>query len=67
MDIPEPEKVVENAYDSLKFGGFIFAYTPSIEQMLRFREKAKDYFKIKTIECILREYESKNWERDPKL
>jgi tRNA (adenine57-N1/adenine58-N1)-methyltransferase len=66
LDIPEPEKVVETAYDSLKFGGFIFAYTPSVEQMLRFRGKAKDYFKMKTIECILREYESKKLGTRPK-
>ncbi len=66
LDLPEPEKVVETAYDSLKYGGFIFAYTPSLEQMLRFRKKARDYFQIKTIECIVRDYESKKLGTRPK-
>jgi len=66
LDIPEPEKVVKDAYESLKYGGFVFAYTPSLEQMLRFREKAEKYFQIKTMECILREYESRKLGTRPK-
>ncbi|MEA1992944.1 MAG: tRNA (adenine-N1)-methyltransferase [Euryarchaeota archaeon] len=66
LDLPEPEKVVKVAYSSLKFGGFIFGYNPSIEQMLRFRKKAGKYFQIKTIECNVREYESKKMGTRPK-
>ncbi len=66
LDLPEPEKALETAYESLKFGGFVFAYTPSLEQMLRFRKKAKDHFHVRTVESLLREYESKKMGTRPK-
>lgn len=66
LDLPEPEKVVESAHDALTYGGFICAYTPSIEQMMRFRGKAKSFFHLKTVEVLVREYESKKMGTRPR-
>ncbi len=58
LDIASPEKVVEYAYEALRTGGYIFSYSPCIEQVSRFCLTAKDlHMQMKTIECIVREYE----------
>lgn len=58
LDVASPEKVVEHAYNALKTGGYIFSYSPCIEQVSRFCLAAQDFgMQIKTIECIVREYE----------
>jgi tRNA (adenine57-N1/adenine58-N1)-methyltransferase len=66
LDLPEPEKVMESAYKALKWGGFICAYTPSLEQMMRFRRRATEFFHIKTIETLVREYEHKKMGTRPR-
>lgn len=58
LDIASPEKVVEPAYNALKVGGYIFSYSPCIEQVSRFCLTAQEQgMQVKTIECIVREYE----------
>ncbi|MBU6998917.1 MAG: tRNA (adenine-N1)-methyltransferase [Theionarchaea archaeon] len=58
LDVPSPEKVVDPAYDALKIGGYIFSYSPCIEQVSRFCLATRQRrMQVKTIECIVREYE----------
>jgi tRNA (adenine57-N1/adenine58-N1)-methyltransferase len=58
LDVASPEKVVKHAYNALKIGGYIFSYSPCIEQVSRFCLAAADFrMQIKTIECLVREYE----------
>ena len=58
LDIASPEKVVKPAYNALKIGGYIFSYSPCIEQVSRFCLTACEWgMQVRTIECIVREYE----------
>lgn len=58
LDVASPERMVEPAYDALKAGGYIFSYSPCIEQVSRFCLAAKEKgMQVKTIECIVRQYE----------
>lgn len=58
LDIASPEKMVKPGYDALRPGGYIYSYSPCIEQVIRFCLTAKDMgMKVKTIECIVREYQ----------
>ena len=68
LDLPEPYKVVGHAYEALKSGGFIFSFSPCIEQVIEFRRELTkyDYSEIKTIESIIREYEVKEKGTRPK-
>jgi len=56
LDLPEPWRVVEHAKKSLKPGGYLVSYSPSIEQSKRFYNEL-DGFMSETVECILR-----NWD-----
>ncbi|MBU7014376.1 MAG: tRNA (adenine-N1)-methyltransferase [Theionarchaea archaeon] len=58
LDVPSPEKVVNTAYEALRMGGYIFSYSPCIEQVTRFCLAAhQKKMQVKTIECMVREYE----------
>jgi tRNA (adenine57-N1/adenine58-N1)-methyltransferase len=58
LDIASPERVVESAYNALRRGGYIFSYSPCIEQVSRFCLTARRQdMQVRTIECIVREYE----------
>lgn len=58
LDVASPEKVVQHAYKALRTGGYIFSYSPCIEQVIRFCLTARDFtMEVNTIECIVREYE----------
>ena len=58
LDIASPEKVVGHAFTALRTGGYIFSYSPCIEQVSRFCLAAQEFdMQIKTLECIVREYE----------
>jgi tRNA (adenine57-N1/adenine58-N1)-methyltransferase len=58
LDVASPEKVVEPAYTALRTGGYIFSYSPCIEQVSRFCLAAREKeMQVKTIECLVREYE----------
>ncbi|MEK6808161.1 MAG: methyltransferase domain-containing protein [Nanoarchaeota archaeon] len=60
LDLPEPWLVLSNAEKSLKHGGFIASYSPSIPQTIDFvntMKKNNNFVHTKTIEMIEREWE----------
>ncbi len=62
LDLPEPWKAIEAAKKSLKVGGFLVSYSPTIPQAADFVNKInsdKSFAHIKTSEIIER-----NWEID---
>ena len=62
LDLPEPWKAIDSAKKSLKVGGFLVSYSPTIPQTADFVNKInndKDFVHVKTSEVIER-----NWEID---
>jgi tRNA (adenine57-N1/adenine58-N1)-methyltransferase len=58
LDLAEPERVCSHAWEALLFGGYVFSYSPTIDQTMKFTAEAKKCgFSVKTIECLVREYE----------
>jgi len=60
LDLPEPWNVIEHARKSLKPGGFLVSYSPTIPQTADFVneiKKTQGLIHIKTIESIQREWE----------
>jgi tRNA (adenine57-N1/adenine58-N1)-methyltransferase len=69
LDLPEPWNALESAKKSLKIGGFLVSYSPSITQTIDFVNKiSKDnnFIHIKTIELIQREWEIEDRKVRPK-
>jgi len=58
LDLPEPWKVAEHAKRSLKSGGYLVSYSPSIEQSKKFYNEL-DGFMTETVECIVRNWDLK--------
>ncbi len=58
LDMLGPEKIVPNAYKSLKSGGWIVVYSPYIEQVKAATDaiEKEDFIRIRTIECLVRDY-----------
>lgn len=56
MDIPDPDKAVSNVASSLKNGGYLVVYVPTIAQVMSFVDKAHESSIIieKTIELLER-------------
>ena len=56
LDLPEPWQVVPHAATSLRSGGIIVAYTPSVTQVGRFRDALAEHgFKMaQTVEIMQR-------------
>ena len=54
--------VIEKAKDALKFGGYIVAYTPYVDQVKLCTRilKKRNFSNLKSLECILREMEVKD-------
>ncbi|MBN1503018.1 methyltransferase domain-containing protein [Candidatus Woesearchaeota archaeon] len=60
LDLPEPWKVIGHASKSLKVGGFLVNYSPTIPQTADFVNALTDSFvHVKTVEVIEREWEIK--------
>ncbi|MBU0628816.1 MAG: methyltransferase domain-containing protein [Nanoarchaeota archaeon] len=60
LDLPEPWLAIPNAKKSLKIGGFLISYSPTIPQVMDFVNtisKDKDFMHVKTVELIQREWE----------
>lgn len=60
LDLPEPWKVIEHAAKSLKVGGFLVSYSPTIPQVQDFvntLRNSEKFVHIKTSEIIEREWE----------
>lgn len=62
LDLPEPWRVVEHAVGSLRTGGIIVAYTPSIVQATQFREAlaAHSFALAQTVEIL-----NRSWHIEP--
>ena len=60
LDLQYPEKIVKHAHKSLKIGGSLVVYSPTIEEVIKVTKeiKRKDFSEIKTVENILREWKS---------
>jgi len=59
LDLPEPWLVLEHAMKSVKIGGYIVSYSPTIPQVMDFIRESNnfDVVHIKTIEIIEREWD----------
>ncbi len=53
LDLPEPWRVIEQAKESLKPGGYLVSYSPSINQSKRLFDRLKG-FRSETLECLSR-------------
>jgi len=58
LDLPEPWRVVEHARKSLKPGGYLVSYSPSIEQSKKFFDVLEG-FQSETLECLTRGWDMK--------
>ena len=59
LDMPDPSPVIEHALKSLKKGGFLVTYLPSMTQVVDFANKIskeKEFSIIKVVENIQREW-----------
>ena len=60
LDLPDPWELVEVAKKSLKPGGFLVSYSPTVPQVMDFIEALdKDFVYLKTCEVIERQWEVK--------
>ena len=60
LDLPEPWKALESAEKSLKAGGFLVSYSPTIPQVMDFVNEVRkndNFAYLKTSEIIEREWE----------
>lgn len=62
LDLPEPWQVISGLGSALRPGGIVVAYTPSITQVVRFREalEAEGYGLIETTEVL-----NRGWHVEP--
>ncbi|MGC9079600.1 MAG: tRNA (adenine-N1)-methyltransferase [Nanopusillaceae archaeon] len=56
LDIAEPEKVLESAYNALKFGGYLVIFLPNITSVLRVLEKNNLFYFEGMYENIVRKW-----------
>lgn len=64
LDLQHPEKIVKHAYKSLKVGGWLVVYSPTVEEVIRVVKGVKKYFsEIKTTENIVREWQTERTTR----
>ncbi len=60
LDLPEPWKAIDPAFNALKAGGFLVSYSPTIPQVADFvsaAEKKRGLVILKTVEVIERDWE----------
>ena len=69
VDIQNPEKVVKQAYKALKLGGWLVVYSPTIEEVIAVVREIKklNFSYIKTVENIVREWQSERTTRPKTL
>ena len=60
LDLQKADKVIKHAYKSLIYGGYLVVYSPTIEHLMKAIKKLKRerFIDIKTIENIVREWQS---------
>lgn len=56
FDLPEPWQALETSHKALKSGCFLVAYLPTVTQVTELIEKAKNFFYVKTVEILEREW-----------
>jgi tRNA (adenine57-N1/adenine58-N1)-methyltransferase len=59
IDLQYPEKVIKHVYKSLKVGGYLVIYSPTVEELLRVKKEIKKlvFCELKAIENIVREWQ----------
>lgn len=59
LDLKNVDKVVKKAFKSLKAGGWISIYSPTIQHLIKTRRilKKLGFYKVETFESILREWQ----------
>ena len=69
LDMKDAEKIIEDAYKSLKIGGWLVVFSPYIEQVkLVINEINKyNFVNLKTIENIRREWQTEVFTRPKTL
>ena len=69
LDMKDAEKNIDNAYKSLKKGGWLIIYSPYIEQVKLVNENIKklSFIEIKTVECVKREWQVGDFTRPKTL
>jgi tRNA (adenine57-N1/adenine58-N1)-methyltransferase len=65
VDIQHPEKIIKHAYNSLKLGGYLVVYSPTVEELIVVSKilKRKDFWDTKTVENIVREWQTERTTR----
>ncbi len=59
LDMKDAEKMVGEAYEKLKPGGWLVVYSPTIEQVIRVRKEISrmNFCEVRTIENVVREWQ----------
>jgi len=65
VDIQNPEKVVRHAYSSLRPGGYLVVYSPTIEEVIAVTKQIRklNFSYINTVENIVREWQTERTTR----
>lgn len=65
IDVENPEKIVKHAYKSLKNGGWLVVYSPTVEEVIRVNKEIRkfNFSYIKTVENIVREWQTERTTR----
>ncbi|MFH1789184.1 MAG: tRNA (adenine-N1)-methyltransferase [Candidatus Altiarchaeota archaeon] len=67
LDLPEPWLVVEHAKKSLKAGGYLTSYSPSITQSKKFSDELREDFTHETLETLERTWNMKTVRPDTRM
>ncbi|MEM5809208.1 MAG: tRNA (adenine-N1)-methyltransferase [Candidatus Aenigmatarchaeota archaeon] len=65
LDLQHPEKLIKHAYKSLKTGGWLVVYSPTIEEVIKVTKeiRKRGFSEVKTIENIVREWQTERTTR----
>ena len=59
LDLPDPEEIIEWAKKSLRTGGFILSYVPTVNQVGNLLISLKEWKEIEVVEVLQREWQSR--------
>ena len=59
LDLPDPGEIIEWAKKSLRIGGFILSYVPTVNQVENLLVSLKEWKEIEVVEVLQREWQSK--------
>jgi tRNA (adenine57-N1/adenine58-N1)-methyltransferase len=65
VDIQTPEKVIKHAYKSLKVGGYLVVYSPTVEEVIAVTKEIRrlNFSSVNTVENIVREWQTERTTR----